>query len=158
MTRIVVLSDIHSNTVPLKKISGILTESDYVIFLGDGINSIYPYKNLLGDRLIMVKGNCDMFSQAGDEVVMDIDGHKLLITHGHKYHVKESLNDLIYRANEVNADLVLYGHTHIPYMETINGCTLVNPGSLGLPRMGHPTYAYIVLMERKPMIKIVEVW
>lgn len=157
MTKIIILSDIHINTVPLKKISGILAESDYVIFLGDGIGSMYPYKNLLGDRLIMVKGNCDMFSRIDDETVLDIDGFKIFITHGHKYRVKASLDDLLYKAKEINADIVLYGHTHMPYTEYLDGHMLVNPGSLGLPRIGNPTYAYMILSGKKPFVKIVDV-
>lgn len=157
MTRITILSDIHSNTVPLKKISGIMSESDYVIFLGDGTSAMYSYKNLLGDRLIMVKGNCDMFSQNPDETALELNGCKIFITHGHRYHVKESMNDLLYKAEEINADIVLYGHTHTPYSEYVDGHMFVNPGSLGSPRMGNPTYAYMILSGKKPLVKIVEV-
>jgi hypothetical protein len=157
MTKVIILSDIHNNTASLRKIDGILTESDYVIFLGDGISALYPYKNLLGDRLIMVKGNCDIFSQLSEEVVTEIDGFKIFITHGHKYHVKEYLDDLMQKAKETDADIVLYGHTHVAYTDYIDGRTVINPGSLGNPRMGNPTYAYMILSGKKPLVKIVEV-
>ena len=36
----------------------------------------------------------------------------------------------------------MYGHTHRPFYKTIDGVTILNPGSLGYPRQaGHiPTY------------------
>lgn len=156
MTTIVVISDTHFGTENLKKIENIILESDYCVFLGDGLSAVVSYKNKLGDRLVMVKGNCD-FSSHQEEVVLDIEGHKIFATHGHNYRVKTSLNNLHYRAKELGADIALFGHTHIPYQEYEDGILFLNPGSLSSPRLGAPSYAYLILApQKKPLARIVE--
>jgi putative phosphoesterase len=157
MTKIIIISDVHFGAGSLKKIEKTILESDYCIFLGDGIGAVLNYKKRLGERLIMVKGNCD-FSTYPEEVILEIDGHKILVTHGHNYRVKTGLDNLYYRAKELEADIALFGHTHTPYQESEDGILFVNPGSLGSPRLGEPTYAYMILsLNKKPLVKIVEV-
>jgi len=45
---------------------------------------------------------------------------------------------------QLHADVILVGHTHIPFMRSFNGQTLVNPGSLGQPKTGKPDACYAV--------------
>lgn len=157
MTKIVIISDVHFGVNNLKNIENIILESDYCIFLGDGISAVLNYKNKLGERLIMVRGNCD-FSSYPVEVVLEIDGHKIFATHGHNYRVKTGLDNLSYRAKELEADIALFGHTHMPYQEFEDGILFVNPGSLSNPRLNEPTYAYMILApDKKPLVRIVEV-
>ena len=44
----------------------------------------------------------------------------------------------------LHADVILVGHTHIPFMRSFNGQILVNPGSLGQPKTGNPDACYAV--------------
>jgi putative phosphoesterase len=45
---------------------------------------------------------------------------------------------------KLSADIVLVGHTHIPFIRRLNGQILVNPGSLGQPKTGKPDACYAV--------------
>lgn len=156
MKKIVIISDIHNNIIFLNKIKLIMAENDYVIFLGDGISNIYSLKKELGNKLIMVKGNCDFFSQIDEEIIINIEGYKFFITHGHKYGVKTNLDKLTQKAAEINADIILFGDTHTALIQNINGRLYVNPGSIGYPRIGNPSYAYMILAKSKPIVKIIE--
>jgi putative phosphoesterase len=42
----------------------------------------------------------------------------------------------------INADVLLVGHTHTPFVRTIGKTTIVNPGSLGQPKTGRPFACY----------------
>ena len=42
----------------------------------------------------------------------------------------------------IRANVILTGHTHIPYIKQVNGRILVNPGSIGEPRDGDPRASY----------------
>jgi putative phosphoesterase len=42
----------------------------------------------------------------------------------------------------VNADILLVGHTHTPFVRQVGGCTIVNPGSLGQPKTGGALACY----------------
>jgi len=45
---------------------------------------------------------------------------------------------------EIEADYLLVGHTHIPFMRKLDRITIVNPGSLGQPKTGKPEACYAV--------------
>lgn len=51
------------------------------------------------------------------------------------------------RLENVDADFVCVGHTHIPYLLDLGNCQLLNPGSVGQPRDGDPRAAYAVIED-----------
>ena len=51
------------------------------------------------------------------------------------------------RLEFVEADYVLVGHTHIPFVLDLGKTTVVNPGSVGQPRDGDPRAAYAVIED-----------
>jgi putative phosphoesterase len=48
-------------------------------------------------------------------------------------------------ADEAHADLIVFGHTHVPFHRTVNGVDFVNSGSVGRPKDGDPRSGYVVL-------------
>ena len=44
----------------------------------------------------------------------------------------------------VNADVLLVGHTHLPFILDVNGQRVVNPGSVGQPKHGRSEACYAV--------------
>ena len=155
MKKIVVLSDTHGNVEAIRKIEGILAESDYVIHLGDGIGDMKPFRQMLGDRLVTVRGNCDCGLSA-DERELEVEGCTLFLTHGHRYRVKTTLVNLGYAGCEHRAAAALYGHTHVADVSEFEGVKLINPGSLSRPASGVPSYCYLLVYNGKVFPKIVE--
>jgi putative phosphoesterase len=47
----------------------------------------------------------------------------------------------------LGADVILVGHTHMPFMRTVDRKILVNPGSLGQPKTGTPDACYAVWQD-----------
>ncbi len=47
-------------------------------------------------------------------------------------------------AAEVNADVLLVGHTHLPFILDLGARRVVNPGSVGQPKHGAPAACYAV--------------
>jgi putative phosphoesterase len=60
------------------------------------------------------------------------------------------------RVENVDADIICVGHTHLPFVMEVGGKIVVNPGSVGLPRDGNPRAAYAVIQGRKVELKRVE--
>jgi putative phosphoesterase len=54
------------------------------------------------------------------------------------------------------AQFVCVGHTHKQFSIELNGCTLVNPGSVGQPRDGDPRASYAVIEDGHIQLKRVE--
>ena len=142
---LLIFSDSHGRHDGMQEaIDRQLTGIDAVLFLGDGLRDA---DRLLcdGATLYSVRGNCDWFADASveAEITLSFEGHRLLLTHGHLYGVKGGVGALISHAASLNADVVLFGHTHIPYCEVIPAGTvaggreltrpmyLFNPGSIG---------------------------
>ena len=44
----------------------------------------------------------------------------------------------------MTADILLTGHTHVPFDRTIGGKRIINPGSLGQPKHGQPEACYAI--------------
>ena len=97
---------------------------DYIIHCGDCGNS---RKFLLENNAYFVDGNCDM----GDfkHLVKEIFGKKVFITHGDLENVKFGYNNLLYKALEVEANIVFFGHTHNPSYFMEEQILFLNPGS-----------------------------
>ena len=70
-----------------------------------------------------------------------LDDHRVLIAHGHTLGVKTGLLRAQYRALEMNADILLFGHTHVPLVDAASRPMMMNPGSIGGPR--RPTYGVL---------------
>jgi putative phosphoesterase len=60
------------------------------------------------------------------------------------------------RLNNVDADIVCVGHTHYQFNIQVDGVTVLNPGSVGLPRDGDPRAAFAVIEENRITLKRVE--
>lgn len=152
MKSIVVVSDTHGNLSAIEKILPIMQESDYVFCLGDFERDIMVYKNKLGDKIRSVKGNCD---GGGEDLVVDVEGHKILLTHGDRYGVKYSKYKLLLRAKELGVSSVFYGHTHLAEICEEDRTNLINPGCM--TRFGESTYCYAVVHNNKLTATIVPV-
>jgi len=60
------------------------------------------------------------------------------------------------RLEQVDADIVCVGHTHMPFALEAGGKLVVNPGSVGLPRDGNPKASYAILEGRHVELKRID--
>jgi uncharacterized protein len=139
--RIMVVSDTHGNSLaPLTLLDG--SAADMLIHLGDVIADADFIEPLLDIPLIKVPGNCDHLAIAPRERIETIAGRRFLITHGDIHSVKNGLEDLARKAMENKAAVVLFGHTHIPFVQKQDGVLYVNPGTL---KTGSAVKSYAIL-------------
>ena len=121
--KILVFSDSHGHyerMVRAVRTHLAIGKIDRIFFLGDGIRDIMRLSDEFPTIPInYVYGNCDdAFTTPEErenkvwEEKVTAGGVTFLLMHGHKYGVKYSTDDAAFRALEVGADVVLYGHTH----------------------------------------------
>ena len=55
--------------------------------------------------------------------------------------------------DNLTADVIVLGHTHLPALRRFDGRLIVNPGSLGQPRYGVPDATYAVWQDGDVQIK-----
>lgn len=145
--RILVLSDMHKRRSNFEKAVEAQPEAKQVIFLGDGaddaaeLSAFYPEKSFY-----ILSGNCDFSSKYPSTMRLQLGGIKILATHGHHYGVKGATERLLAAAEQEDAKIALYGHTHVPKIEYKNGIYLVCPGALGAS-FGNAGYAVVDITD-----------
>jgi putative phosphoesterase len=148
-TTLLILSDSHGRPDRIREAIR-RTRPDGILFAGDGLRDLTDCD--LPCPLWAVKGNCDFSTplivggallEANGEELFTLAGIRILLTHGHHDQVKGGLGLLAAHGAACAADLVVFGHTHIPmeYRLTPDSpaapvglskpMILFNPGSLG---------------------------
>lgn len=133
MIRALVLSDSHHDYLSLAAALRLHPETNAVFFLGDGENDFYTsavQKELQNKIVTVLCGNCDLYSTLPKEEVVPLGGKRIFALHGHTRYVKHGLQMLKEAAVQKHADIVLYGHTHIPKVEYEDGVYYMCPGSI----------------------------
>ena len=145
--KVLIVSDNHGREQNLAEALEQTGPIDQLIHLGDVEGGAEHIRELAGDApAAIIAGNNDFFCDLPNERIFTLGGHRIFMTHGHGYFVHSGTLYLKREARKKGADIVMFGHTHKPYMEEDNELLFLNPGSLSLPRQeGHrPTY---IVME-----------
>ena len=147
--RILVVSDTHNKHEYLDMAIEEV-QPDRIFHLGDGDGCEIYMEAVAGCPVEIVRGNCDFASTLPAEVVMRVGAHVVMLTHGHYYQVNYGTEELIEAAREKGADVVMYGHTHVPEISEHHGVLVINPGSISYPRQHgkEPSYAVVEVDEK----------
>lgn len=153
-----IISDIHGSHERLKDVLGTPLSYDGIICVGDHLYhgprnpilddynpaAVADTLNTLNTPILAVRGNCDSevdqmvlyYPMMQDYTILNNDEKTIFITHGHIHEPKD--------AHLTRSDVFISGHTHIPGFSQVKNTLCVNPGSISLPKEGHPpTYAYL---------------
>ncbi len=114
MKKLLVMSDTHGHIANIAAALKRVEDFDIIVHLGDNARDAEHIRKMTHKPIYSVRGNCDFYASAGDELDLHIEGVRILCVHGHKQAVKSSLLRLSLLAGEKQADLVLFGHTHQP--------------------------------------------
>ncbi|ADL12043.1 metallophosphoesterase family protein [Acetohalobium arabaticum] len=131
--KILCTSDTHGNTEKLKEVVKSVEGIDILLHAGDHIGDVDAIDQSEFD-VFKVKGNCDRGVKGKSKEVITMEDKKILLTHGHQYEIKYGLQKLSYQAAEVEADIVVFGHTHRSLSLNEEGILYFNPGSITYPR------------------------
>ncbi len=161
-----VLSDSHGRRDRVDAVLSMHGDARGVLFLGDGIRDLSPTAITADGKLFAgVRGNCDSiflgFSEYtySDELLLCLDEYTVMMLHGHTKSVKSGLSRCVRYAAERGADVLLYGHTHIPEESYLPAGTeldgyvlsrpmwIMNPGSLGAPEEGKPSFGLLQIQR-----------
>ena len=114
----------------------------------EDLQGLYPNLPMVG-----VPGNCDWSSRGPLVRIYQDHDLRLMLAHGHQYHVKAGLEYLLDAARDQDATAVLFGHTHKELLrQEDDGLWVINPGSLGYSG----TYALLEISENGISAKLKE--
>jgi len=144
--RIGIISDSHGNTGRVRQALYEMGRVDMLFHLGDGFRDVQDIGAYHDGPVVGVRGNQDFGSDLPPTVILQLDGYRVLLTHGHLHRVKWGMERLSFSAREQQVRIVCYGHTHQSACEEDRGILYVNPGSLLGP---NPGYAVIRIIKNQ---------
>lgn len=143
--KLLVFSDSHGNTSNMRAAVA-LEQPDRILHLGDVMRDAYSLAESCPDiPLELVPGNCDYCNDVPLQKIVDAEGTRILMTHGHIYHVKVGMGAAVEAALKARVDILLFGHTHDPLCVEREGLWVMNPGSIRGSIA--PTYGVIELTD-----------
>lgn len=142
--KIIAVSDSHGHYDALRRVADAHGDAELFIHLGDGAAEAARLKEQRpAINLLAVRGNCDEGSQLPLEGVTVVGGKRIYYTHGHLLSVKYTEKGLLEAADKNIADIVLFGHTHEPFCQCLDGRWILNPGSLVYTKLGKLAFSII---------------
>lgn len=92
--------------------------------------------------------NLDFLSEFKDELRFQFQGKSILMVHGSPF---DKLTEYVYpdsphfdRFLTVDAQIIIMGHTHRPFIKGVGDKLLINPGSCGQPRDYDPRASCVI--------------
>lgn len=143
--KILIVSDTHKSHKNLEKVLDKIGRIDMLIHLGDVEGREDYIEALAGCPVHVICGNNDFFSDLPREEEFFIGEHHVFITHGHGYYVGMGEDRLKEEARGRGADIVMYGHTHMPSLTIEDDLVTLNPGSISYPRQKGRIPSYIIM-------------
>ncbi|MBE3587043.1 MAG: metallophosphoesterase [Thermoanaerobacteraceae bacterium] len=145
--RIGVIGDTHGYVERALKLLKQLEPLDMVLHTGDHYRDAGRLARVIPVPVKAVAGNCDPFKSGPVEELLQLAEKRILLTHGHIYQVHRTLQKLLNRALELQADVVVFGHTHVRYHQEHEGILFFNPGSVYHPRGDHGPGCGLLVMD-----------
>jgi putative phosphoesterase len=156
--KIVVFSDSHNDTETMFKVVEKINP-DMVIHLGDHLPDAFELQKTFEEiPMEFVKGNTDSTYDYKTEKVISANETKIFISHGDSYNVGEGLERIIQKGRDTLSKLVLFGHTHKPYLNNTGEIIIMNPGRIGRKssKQINATFGIVELIEHNVNCSILE--
>lgn len=143
--KVLIISDTHGRNNDVLRVLEKVSPIDLLIHLGDFEGGEEYITSLAPCHTEMVAGNNDFFNRLPKDKIIHIGKYTIMLTHGHRYGVNYSTYDIRETARRNNANIVMFGHTHVPMIDLRDDVWAINPGSLSLPRQHGRIPTFIIM-------------
>lgn len=143
--RVLVVSDTHRKHANLETVLEKVKPLDLMIHLGDAEGAENYIEAIADCPVEIIAGNNDFLSRLPKETELQIGKYRVFLTHGHYYYVSVGMEHLYEEAISRRADIVMFGHTHRPYLEYRKDIVMLNPGSISYPRQDGKRPSYLMM-------------
>jgi putative phosphoesterase len=136
-----------------REVQAILGNHDYGAITRDvaGFNP-FASKAVLWTADNLTKENVRYLRGLREELTLTYGSRRIHVVHGSpRDHLFEYVfpdlpnRELLELTRNVNADIIILGHTHMPMQRVIQGKLVINPGGVGQPRDRDPKASYMIL-------------
>lgn len=108
--------------------------------------------------VMAVQGNMDRANRIDlpKARVIEAEGLRIGLIHGEVY-PRADTQQLLYLAKELEADILVSGHSHQPKIEQKEGILLLNPGSPVVPRLADRTVMLLDINNKEVDVEIIKI-
>jgi uncharacterized protein len=143
--KIGVISDTHGWLDP--RVEKLFAGVDHILHAGDIGDPMLELELQFIAPVTTVLGNTDLGMAFKETEVVTLAGKKFLVHHiVNPFAPSERLEAAI---KHHHPDVVVFGHTHKKFYETVNGILFVNPGYSGKPKPGAERSVAILHCDKK---------
>ena len=113
-------------------------------------------RSLAWTKAQVTPGNKAFLRTLLPELRFNVDNKSVLLVHGSPRKINEylfedrPLSSFQRLAASSNADIIVFGHTHKPYVKEVDGVMFLNAGSVGKPKDGDWRACYAILEMGDP--------
>ena len=155
--RIGIMGDTHGDVFSMQQAVAVAGPVEFWLHTGDFYRDSLLLAAIASVPVTAVAGNCDGRAEAKPDEFIEVAGYRLWLTHGHRYGVKNDLSELREWALLYEADVVVFGHTHQPFVGNESRLLFFNPGSPAMPRRGRSRTCGVLelISERSGQIEFI---
>ncbi|MBU0682818.1 MAG: metallophosphoesterase family protein [Candidatus Omnitrophota bacterium] len=131
--KIGVIADTHISSFPSKlfdRIYEYFKECDFIVHAGDSVElSVLEELKKIAE-IKAVRGNMDSLEikkQLPEKIVFEASGKTIGVTHGRG--AASQVARIAADTFKKKLDIIIFGHSHVPFNKKINGTLFLNPGS-----------------------------
>lgn len=147
-------SDTHLRKPEIpKKMLDLLESADLVVHAGD-FDSYEVYEKFSEFKLVAVRGDSDdpeIIESLPEIAEFKLGHYRFGVVHKGNY--LNNFDDLLYKAMELDVDLLIFGHIHRFVFEKVKGKAILCPGSPTEPRMSFASCAEIIIEENEIKVR-----
>ena len=153
--RYIILSDSHGELENIQQLLDKKIPVTGYLHAGDFAQDADYLRQETALPVYAVYGNSDYKRQAyKPDIFLEFANHHIWLTHGHRYlNTNSDISLLLEQALLVGATIVIFGHTHLPFLQKKSGILFLNPGSISRPRNGSTkSFAVLDISQAEPQV------
>ena len=161
MILIGLISDTHitdrAREIP-QKVKEAFKDVDLILHAGD-LTSLPVIEELEKIAPVMaIQGNMDRVNgiDLPKARVIQAEDLRIGLVHGEVY-PRADTQQLLYLARQLEADILVSGHSHQPKIEQVEGVLLLNPGSPIVPRLADRTVMLLKIDKKEVDVELVKI-
>ena len=144
--------------VSYQKVIDTFKDVDLILHAGD-LTSMEVIEELEKIAPVMaIQGNMDRVNgiDLPKARVIKAEDLRIGLVHGEVY-PRADTQQLLYLARQLDADILVSGHSHQPKIEQIEGILLLNPGSPIVPRLADRTVMLLEINKKEVDVEIIKI-
>ncbi len=119
------------------------------VFQDMKVEEIVKSASAIYTSYVLTKSNLQFLKDLPNHISLNFEGLQILFVHGSPRSISEYMYEDYELLQEITsstkADVIVSGHTHLPYHLKVGNKDIINAGSIGKPKHGNSNSTYVII-------------